>query len=169
MKAEAAFRGFVSGLDAKTEYEKGVNASFATWGVADKADAYLSSTEKNVAGTSARFDNTSGAGNTALEKIITQKYIAFFPDMSQEAWNDKRRLNLPRTDVALDRNELIWPSHSTDVNNVTNYIKRVEYPESEKTLNEVEYNKALTLLGGTDQVSTKIWWDLGKNYCTSAN
>ena len=169
LKAEAAFRGFVSGLDAKTEYEKGVNASFATWGVADKADAYLSSTEKNVAGTSARFDDTSGAGNTALEKIITQKYIALFPDMSQEAWNDKRRLNLPRTDVALDRNELIWPSHSTDIKDVTNYIKRVEYPESEKTLNEVEYNKALTLLGGTDQVSTKIWWDLGKNYCTSAN
>jgi hypothetical protein len=169
LKAEAALRGFISGVNAKAEYEKGVTASFATWGVSGKATDYLASSDKNIAGTSPKFDDNSGNGNTQLEKIITQKYLALFPDMSQEAWNDKRRLNLPRTDVARDRNELIWPSQSTDVKDVSNYIKRVEYPESENTINETEYKKALQLLGGNDQVNTKIWWDKGMNYCTSAN
>jgi hypothetical protein len=167
LKAEAAARGFISG-DAKAEYEKGVRASFATWQAADKVEAYLASTAKNLAGTSAKFDDAEGDGNTVLEKIITQKYLALFPDMSQEAWNDKRRLNLPRTDVALNRNETIWPSYSPDVKNPANYIKRVQYPNSEIQVNKTEYDKALGLLGGPDRVNTSIWWDKNKNYCTSA-
>ncbi|MDR1763135.1 MAG: SusD/RagB family nutrient-binding outer membrane lipoprotein [Dysgonamonadaceae bacterium] len=168
LKAEAALRGFISG-DAKSLYEEGVRASFATWGVSSQADNYLSSTEKNLAGTSAKYDDNTGAGNTQLEKIITQKYLALFPDMSQEAWNDKRRLNLPRTDVALDRYTAVWPTQSTDVKNVANYIKRVQYPNSEIQGNDAEYKKGLQLLGGADRVDTKIWWDKGVNYCTSAN
>ncbi len=178
LQAEAALRNYTAG-DAKALYEAGVRASFATWGVAAQADAYLASTDKNGAGTSASFDDNTGkdattdpdgVGNTMLEKIITQKYLALFPDMSQEAWSDKRRLNLPRTDVAMDRYTAIWPQPgSTDVKDPANYIKRVQYPNSEVLGNEVEYNKGVTLLGGTDLVNTKIWWDAGKNYCTSAN
>lgn len=169
LKAEAALRGFAPGLNAKDQYEAGITASFAKWGTSDKLSVYLQSTDKNLAGTSVSFADNTGAGNTALEKIITQKYLALFPDMAQEAWNDKRRLNLPRTDVAMDRNELLWPSRSTDVKNVSNYIKRVEYPESENTINNAEYMKAVQLLGGPDAVNTRIWWDTGKNYCTSTN
>src|SRR5690606_12356809 len=100
---------------------------------------------------------------------ITQKYLALFPDMSQEAWNDKRRLNLPRTDVAKDRYTAIWPKNTStfDANDPVNFIKRVQYPSSELQTNETEYNKGLTLLGGPDLVNTKIWWDTGKNYVTS--
>lgn len=169
LKAEAAARGFATGLNARTEYEAGITSSFAKWGTTDKLTAYLQSNDKNLAGTSVNYADNAGAGNTALEKILTQKYLALFPDMAQEAWNDKRRLNLPRTDVAMDRNELLWPTRSTDVKNPANYIKRVEYPESENTVNGAEYQKALQLLGGADAVNTKIWWDLGKNYCTSTN
>src|SRR5690606_2168834 len=152
-------------------------ASFATWGVASQADAYLASTATNEAGTSANFDDNTGDlstdgngdGNTILEKIITQKYLALFPDMAQEAWNDKRRLNLPRTEVALDRYTAIWPNPNSDVKDPANYIKRVQYPNSEVQTNEAEYNKGLTLLGGQDLVNTRIWWDMGRNYVTSAN
>jgi len=176
LQAEAVLRGYTTG-DAKALYEAGVRASFATWGVGSQADAYLASTETNGAGTSANFDDNTGnlsdagvgSGNTKLEKIITQKYLALFPDMSQEAWNDKRRLNLPRTDVAMDRYTAIWPTPSTDFKNPSNFIKRVQYPNNEVQGNEVEYNKGVALLGGTDLVNTKIWWDAGKNYCTSTN
>jgi hypothetical protein len=176
LQAEAALRGYTAG-NVKTLYEAGVKASFATWGVAAQADTYLASTAQNLAGTSASFDDNTGdfsttgtgAGNTKLEKIITQKYLALFPDMSQEAWSDKRRLNLPRTDVAMDRYTAIWPTPSTDVKNPANYIKRVQYPNSEVQGNEVEYNNGVELLGGSDLVNTKIWWDTGKNYCTSVN
>ncbi|HYF69445.1 MAG TPA: SusD/RagB family nutrient-binding outer membrane lipoprotein [Ohtaekwangia sp.] len=173
LQAEAALREYTEG-DAKALYEAGVRASFSTWGVSDQADAYLASTATNEAGTSANFDDNTGDmapdgsdGNTVLEKIITQKYLALFPDMSQEAWNDKRRLNLPRTEVAMDRYTAIWPNQSTDVKDPANYIKRVQYPNNEAQINESEYNKGVTLLGGPDVVNTRIWWDTGKNYVTS--
>jgi len=169
LQAEAVLKLNVSG-DAKALYEAGVRASFATWGVPAQADAYLASTDKNLAGTSASFDDNTGAGNTQLEKIITQKYFALFPDMSYEAWNDKRRLNLPRTEVVYDRYTALWPAgSSTDVTDPSNYIRRIQYPQSEVLTNEAEYNKGVALLGGTDVVTTKVWWDKGSNYCTSAN
>jgi hypothetical protein len=168
LKAEAFSRGFAPG-DAEAEYEKGVRASFTTWGVSDKVNAYLSSTAKNLAGTSANFDDISGPGNTPLEKIITQKYLGLFPDMSMEAWNDKRRLNLPRMDVALSRDPLLYGSKDDNILDPMNFIKRVQYPQNETQINKAEYDKGVQLLGGADNVATRIWWDLNKNYCTSAN
>ncbi|KAA6340324.1 hypothetical protein EZS27_011800 [termite gut metagenome] len=168
LKAEAFSRGFASG-DAKVEYEKGVRASFATWEVSGEVDAYLASTAKNLAGTSANFDDISGPGNTPLEKIITQKYLGLFPDMSMEAWNDKRRLNLPRMDVALSRDPLLYGSKDDNILDPMNFIKRVQYPQNETQINKAEYDKGVQLLGGADNVATRIWWDLNKNYCTSAN
>lgn len=168
LKAEAAARGFVTGVDAKAEYEKGVRASFETWGVSDKADAYLASAEKNLAGTSAKYDDQEGAGNTALEKIITQKYLAAFPDVAMESWNDKRRLNLPRFDVLLERYALLYDNNNRDIKDSKNFIKRVQYPQQEVQINKEEYNKGVQLLGGQDNVASPLWWDLNKNYCTSA-
>ncbi|MDR1345024.1 MAG: SusD/RagB family nutrient-binding outer membrane lipoprotein [Tannerellaceae bacterium] len=167
LKAEAFLRGFAAG-DAKEEYEKGVAASFATWGVSKHSAAYLTSTEKNIAGTSARFDDLAGAGNTQLEKIITQKYLSFFPDMAMEAWNDKRRLNLPRMDVPASRNELLYDNSDKDIRKSSNFIKRIQYPGNEKQINQAEYEKGVKLLGGPDVVSTPVWWDKNVNYCTSA-
>jgi hypothetical protein len=168
LKAEAYARNFVSG-DAKAAYEAGVNASFATWGVADKATTYLASNAKNLAGTSANYDDVTGDGNTVLEKIITQKYLALFPDMSMEAWSDKRRLNLPRMDVGLYRDPLLYGSADLDIKKPENFIKRVQYPASETQVNKVEYDKGVQLLGGADRVNTRIWWDKNTNKCTSAN
>ncbi|MDR1557091.1 MAG: SusD/RagB family nutrient-binding outer membrane lipoprotein [Tannerellaceae bacterium] len=166
LKAEAFLRGFAQG-DAKAEYEKGVQASFDTWGVSGHAAAYLASANRNLAGTSASFDDTEGAGNTRLEKIITQKYLGLFPDMSMEAWNDKRRLNLPRLDVPASRNELLYNNGDKDIRKSANFIKRVQYPQNEIQINKTEYDKGVQLLGGPDVVSTPIWWDKNANYCTS--
>ncbi|MDR1644208.1 MAG: SusD/RagB family nutrient-binding outer membrane lipoprotein [Tannerellaceae bacterium] len=166
LKAEAFLRGFAAG-DAKTEYEKGVQASFATWGATAHAADYLASTAKNRAGTSAAFDDTEGAGNTRLEKIITQKYLGLFPDMSMEAWNDKRRLNLPRMDVPASRNELLYNNADKDILKSANFIKRIQYPQNETQVNKAEYDKGVQLLGGPDVVSTPLWWDKNANYCTS--
>ncbi|MDR1402841.1 MAG: SusD/RagB family nutrient-binding outer membrane lipoprotein [Tannerellaceae bacterium] len=167
LKAEAALRGFIAG-DAKAEYEKGVRASFDAWEVSADADDYLASTDKNLAGASANFDDQTGAGNTALEKIITQKYIAAFPDVSFESWNDKRRLNLPRMDVGIERNELYYNAGNKNVKDPKNFIKRVQYPEQEALINKAEYEKGVQLLGGADNVATPLWWDINSNYCTSA-
>ena len=169
LKAELFARNIVSG-DARSAYESGVHASFATWGVAGKATDYLSSTEKNLAGTSAKYDDQQGAGNTALEKIITQKYIAALPDLAQEAWNDKRRLNLPRMDVGIYRDQYLYDNNDTNILNPANFIKRIKYPEKEALINSAEYNNGVQVLGGKgDVVSTPLWWDKNSNYCTSVN
>jgi hypothetical protein len=167
LKAEAALRGFITG-NAKEEYEKGVKASFTTWGVSGVTE-YLTSMDKNQAGTSAKFEDIAGAGNTQLEKIITQKYFALFPDMSMEAWNDKRRLNLPRMDVPVLRDQLLYNNSDKDIKKPANFIRRVQYPQNEIQINKTEYDKGVQLLGGKDNVSTSIWWDKQANYCTSAN
>jgi hypothetical protein len=168
LKAEAALRGFISG-DAKTEYENGVKSSFSRWGVTG-ADTYLSSNEKNLAGTSANFDDINGAGNTKLEKIITQKYLSLFPDVSIEAWSDKRRLNLPRFDVCAYRDPAVYGGLPTSITDPRSFIKRVKVPESEAVNNTVEYNKGVALMGeGGDRTSTNLWWDTNMNYCTSPN
>jgi hypothetical protein len=166
LKAEAAYRNFITG-DAKAEYEKGVSASMSTWGVSSaQAADYLASTEKNLAGTSAKYDDTDGAGNTVLEKIITQKYLALFPDMSMEAWSDHRRLNLPLMQVPIQRDENVWGGANKDFKSPANFIKRVQYPAREVQLNKTEYDKGVQLLGGSDRANTSIWWDKNKNYCT---
>lgn len=166
LKAEAALRGFASG-DAKTEYENGVSSSFARWGVTGAA-TYLASTDKNLAGTSANFDDVSGAGNTKLEKIITQKYISLFPDVSIEAWSDKRRLNLPRFDVCAYRDPATYGAAPTSITDPHSFIKRVRIPATESVNNAAEYNKGVALMGpGGDRTNTPLWWDKNMNYCTS--
>jgi len=168
LKAEAALRGFAAG-DAKAEYTKGVTASFTRWGVTGVSN-YLASDAKNAAGTSANFDDISGSGNTQLEKIITQKYISLFPDVSIEAWSDKRRLNLPRFDVPVYRDPVIYGGAPNSITDPKSFIKRVKIPASEAVNNTVEYNKGVALIGpGGDRTNTNIWWDTNKNYCTSPN
>lgn len=169
--AEAYERGFIPGGTAKAKeaYEEGVKASLANWGVGGTADNYLASTSKNKWGTSASYDDTVGTGNTKLEKIITQKYIANFPDIANQAWNDKRRLNLPAFDVPKYRDESAGYSASNmNIKDPKNFIKRMVFPQNEAQINKSKYDVGVQLLGtGGDKVSTNLWWDVNANYCTS--
>lgn len=160
-----------TGKTAKTRYEDGVVASFGYLSIAEsKARTYLTSDAKNDWGTSANYDDAAGAGNTKLEKIITQKYIAGYPDISAQAWNDKRRLNLPAFDIpeSRDSGSGTYPSDG-DIQNPSNYISRVIYPQSEKLINETNYNAGVAQLQGGDKTSSALWWASKRsNYCTSA-
>ena len=95
--------------EAGALYEKGVALSFEEWG-AGKADAYLAdATLKPAAyvdplngghGFAAQSTitpvwNDEDTQETALERIITQKYIALFP-LGNEAWAEYRRTGYPR-------------------------------------------------------------------------
>jgi hypothetical protein len=86
-----------------------------------------------------------------------------------EAWNDKRRLNLPRMDVAISRDPLLYSTKDDNIKDPTNFIKRVQYPQNETQINKAEYDKGVLLLGGMDNVTTPLWWDKNAKYCTSSN
>lgn len=173
LAAEATERFAVnSGKSAKMWYEEGVQASFNAWGLSEQqAIQYLASNQKNSWGTSANYDDTEGAGNTKLEKIITQKYIAGYPDISAQAWNDKRRLNLPAFDIPeiRDGGSGTYPNNN-NILDASNFIQRMPYPQGEKLINEENYNAGVSQLDGGDKTSSVLWWASKRsNYCTSVN
>jgi len=172
LMAEAVERfGIASSRTAKGWYEEGVRASLKEWGYYDEAvvATYLASTDKNDWGTSANYDDVTGNGNTKLEKIIAQKYIACYPDLSNQMWNDKRRLNLPAMDIPdfRDTGAGTFPTDN-NIQNPFNFIQRTVFPQSEVQLNRERYDAGVALLKDGDKVSSPLWWaSKGNNYCTS--
>lgn len=174
--AEAFERKLAAG-NAKEMYENGIRASFKEYGVDAKLDEYLASASKNGWGTSAKYDDDiTSAGNTNLEKIISQKYIALYPDMSIQVWNDKRRLNLPAMDIPEVRPDGLanWPDN--DIYNPLNFIQRNNFPLYEEGRNRENYAEGVNILvaesGGNsdngDRARTPLWWASKlSNYCTS--
>ncbi len=157
LKAEGAVRGWNMGGAAKDFYEAGVRASMLETGIDNASvETYLVSENPNVNGTTVAFNNTVGDHNTQLEKIITQKYIANFPDNGWEAFNDYRRLALPALIpfVAPD------PTAVVEVGSTTwkGSIRRLIYPATEAIVNAANYKEVVARIG-SDKTTTRVWWD----------
>lgn len=133
LRAEAALKGWGPG-DAKTFYEAGIRASMSRRGVTstEAVSAYLA--QPAVA-----FDGT-------LEQIITQKWLALYPN-GIEAWAEYRRTGFPRL--------LPIPNPGETNGQVPS---RVRYPAAEQTLNAESYQEAVSRQG-PDVMTTKVWWD----------
>lgn len=157
LKAEGATRGWNMGGAAKDFYEAGIRASMTETGIANAStETYLVSENPNVNGTTVSFNHTSGTHNTQLEKIITQKYIANFPDNGWEAFNDYRRLAMP----ALIPFASPDPAAVVEVGSTTwkGSIRRLIYPATEQIVNAANYKEVVARIG-SDKTTTRIWWD----------
>lgn len=167
LMAEGALRGWDMKGEAKDFYEQGIKTSFEQW-KATFPDSYLTDSEslpaefidmvgfssikkgKYLSTATIAWDESSDF-ETKLEKIITQKWIALYPN-GQEAWTEFRRTNYPR----------IFPVEVNNSNNTIDtetQIRRITFPESEYDNNKPEVEKAISLLGGPDTGGTKLWWD----------
>jgi len=157
-EAEAALKGWnVGGKTAQQLYEAGITYSLTQWGVsiADIA-TYIASTAPNAKGTSVAWnDNITGAHNSQLEKIITQKYIAGFPDNGFEAWADHRRLLMPflPSPILVDESWGVtqWVSGEPTF---ANYIERVPYPSNEVLNDAANY----ALVKAKDKITIPEWF-----------
>lgn len=164
LRAEAKLRWDLGAESVADLYSQGVRASFAERGVSG-ADAYLQSdnvpadfTDNSGNGRDAeavstctpKWDDAAGF-ETKLEKIITQKYLAIFPD-GQEAWSEFRRTGYPKL-FTIDYNG------SNGVVNTQTQIRRLRFPTSEYQNNAANVKQAVSLLGGADNGGTKLWWD----------
>lgn len=168
LRAEAALRGF-STENVKQCYETGVTLSLTQWGVGDKAAAYLASDGKPIdykdvfdskcdmpAASSITPKWNDGAGNEEkLERIITQKWLAVFPE-GCEAWAEQRRTGYPKLFKVLNNESK--GSIDKDI-----MIRRLPYPADLKTDQPELYKQLLDNLGGADNGGTRLWWDAGKN------
>lgn len=138
MLSEAAARGWNVTGDAPTHYGLAIKASWEQWGVYDEAayNAYMS--HADVA-----YDATN-----YKKSIGEQKWVALFP-LGYEAWAEWRRLGYPQLEA-----------HEYPLNPSGQIPLRHAYPASELTLNSASYEAALGLLGGPDDETTPIFWDV---------
>lgn len=153
---------------AGEHYRRGVQLSFEEH-EAGKADAYLSDATLRPAaytdplgeghGFPARSTitpvwNDADDMETALERIITQKWIAIFP-LGNEAWAEYRRTGYPRLMPVPDEG-----NKSGGTVNPLYGARRLPYPAQEYSENRQHVTDAVqNLLGGPDNAGVRIWWD----------
>ena len=164
LRAEGALRGWNMGGTAKDFYEQGVRMSFDENG-AGSADSYLADAtstpgafEDNVGSDSYTFKTKvtpawkdNGTFEEQLERIITQKWIAMYPD-GPEGWSEYRRTGYPEL-IPVVRNS---SSGTIDTNL---QIRRLPFPQDEKLNNAEGVTTGIAALGGQDNGGTKLWWD----------
>lgn len=165
LRAEGALFGWNMGGDAASLYKQGIEASFDENGIAPNlASAYMASGEKpmnyairigwqynysNAAPTEATTEFT-GNQEQKLEKIITQKWLALFPN-GQEAWSEWRRTGYPKL------HKVYYDAGGLGASGVRRMIYPASFYQSENDKKNIE--EALEMLGGEDKASTKLWWD----------
>ena len=165
LRAEAALRGYTT-ENVKACYENGVSASFLQWGVSGSIGSYLNS-DKTPAdfkdALESRFNVNAMTGITPkwndaetnerkLERIITQKWIACYPE-GVEAWSEQRRTGYPRLFK-------VYGNNSNGTIDTDIMIRRIPFPAGLREDNPDQYAK---LLGGANNGGTRLWWDAGRN------
>jgi len=161
-------------VTAKSMYEAGIRKSCELWKVGG-ADAYLAVTAV-VGGYTDPVNNSNSAGTGLtnvsvawdsqssfeghLEQIITQKYIAGFPE-GMEAWAEFRRTGYPKVIPTVTNN-------SGGLIDSQAQIRRLIYPTSEYTANGANVQEGVNLLVSEalnaasekgDNGGTQVWWD----------
>lgn len=175
LRAEGALRVWEMGDTAQNLYERGVTLSFEQHGVSG-VSTYLENTElpakfvdvtnrgygKNAASTITVAWNVGDGFEKSLERIITQKWLAIYPN-GQEAWAEFRRTGYPK----------LFPVNANKSGNTVDtdkQIRRLVFPQREYDTNGAEVQKAVALLqaessgavsgtAGADTGGTRLWWD----------
>jgi len=165
--AEAALRGWNAGGSAKSFYEEGIRQSFSQWEAS--MGEYLENTNKPAAWVDpVRSDYNISAVSTVtpkwddaktdeerLEKIITQKWIAGFPE-GMNAWAELRRTGYPKQFPIITNAS--QGTISTELG-----VRRLPFTINERSDNADGYAKAVQSLGGPDNGATRVFWDMNKS------
>ena len=166
LRAEGALRGWNMGGTAQELYEEGVRKSFEQYGLGG-VDDYLADNTNTAIDYIDAFNNDNSISamsnvtiawdngddfETTLERIITQKWIAMFPD-GQEAWSEYRRTSYPPLFPVVLNNS------NGDID-TDEQIKRIKYPSSEYAQNPNGVQGAIDCLGGSDTGGRSLWWDI---------
>ena len=91
-----------------------------------------------------------------LERILTQKWIACYPE-GYEAWTEQRRTGYPQLFKVFVNNS--GGAIDTDIR-----IRRLPYPSDIQKNNPTQYSALKKALGGEDNGGTRLWWDTGRNF-----
>jgi hypothetical protein len=156
LRAEGSELGWNMSTSTEEAYNRGIEESMVEWGVGDQAAAYIASGDvpaspangvAPVSDVPVKFD----AGR-AMEQIITQKWLALYPD-GWEGWAELRRTGFPATYPRLG-------SENPDVA-ADETMRKMQYVSSEFDNNREAVEAAIQLSenGGQDIGSVRVWWD----------
>lgn len=173
LKAEAALLGWAGAGDAEENYKYGVTSSFAYWGIDDKAvvDAYLNDDTKKPADFVDLVEDTldisaastitvkfTGTNEEKLEKIITQKWIALYPD-GQEAWSEQRRTGYPKLFPSAFKPAAAFDKNGQRAPRRLPYAKGPTHVFGKNDGIKAKAEAAEAAMGGSDY-TPRLWWDL---------
>jgi Starch-binding associating with outer membrane len=143
--AEAAHRGWIPGgaAAAQTYYENGIRADMDTYA------SYPTGTAVSAGDKATYLADPAVAYNpaNALRLINTQYWLANITN-GTEAWANFRRSGFPAL------------SPNTSNNNLGGgFVRRLSYPDYELANNRANYLAAVQAIGGTDNLTTRVFWD----------
>jgi hypothetical protein len=147
LMAEAAFRGWRTPRTAREHYEAGIRAGMTQYAITPNNPPIPADTAitQYIAQPLIAYNQAS-----ALEQIITQKWIATFLD-GLEPYAEWRRTGFPRL------------RRLNPAGNVTNgeVPRRAQYPQSEQIFNPDNLNAALGRLNLNEYniFLARVWWD----------
>lgn len=172
LKAEAALRGWNYAGDARSNYEAGIDHSFEMYGLdgssyknddsslpAEYLDPHAVTAGQNDIVNGSPYLSTitikwddAATNDQKLERIITQKWIALFPD-GEEAWTEYRRTGYP----------VLFPvvvNNSAGVIPTIPGVRRLPIPNVEFDTNAAAAEAAAASLGGPNSGATRLRWDV---------
>ncbi|MEP6949844.1 MAG: SusD/RagB family nutrient-binding outer membrane lipoprotein [Ginsengibacter sp.] len=162
LRAEGALNGWNMGGTAQELYEQGIKTSMQQWSITDNTliDSYISGTSVPVALND--FLNSpavatipvkfSADPETERQQIITQKWIALFPD-GIEGWAELRRTGYPK----------LYPIANSENQDVPkdSVMRRFTFvPYEYQTNGKAVLQTGVPSLNGPDKASTHVWWDV---------
>ncbi|HLZ87082.1 MAG TPA: SusD/RagB family nutrient-binding outer membrane lipoprotein, partial [Puia sp.] len=162
LRAEGALLGWNMGGTAQSLYETGIKNSMAQWGITDATtvNTYIASANTPIA--PGDYLNSpavstvpiawSADPSVELQQIMTQKWLALFPD-GMEAWADWRRSHVMKLYPAANSDNQLIPDPSKL------WLRRIPFLLTERQNNAAGVQTGVTALGGTDNELTPLWWD----------
>ncbi|MEO5999251.1 MAG: SusD/RagB family nutrient-binding outer membrane lipoprotein, partial [Chitinophagaceae bacterium] len=161
LRAEGALKGWNMGAGTtKDFYEKGINASMRQWGITDAAAIAMYTAGKTTPVALTDAVNSPALTNIPvawsadpsqwMEQIITQKWLALYPD-GLEAWAEYRRTNFPKLYPRINSESLVVPKEGI--------VRRTPYVVGESQTNPKGLATGVGKLGGKDDEATRLWWN----------
>lgn len=160
--AEGIHRGWATG-SAEEWYIKGIKASHAFYGIREGSnevsffkpggrptnaadyDKYIVNFNWDAYYTQATVKYEPGS--VGLNKILDQKYLAFFQNSGWEAYFNYRRTGVPS-----------FSASGPGTGNSGKIPRRFQYPSSEATTNKTNLDEALSRqYGGKDDINMDMW------------
>ena len=165
LRAEGALKKWNMGDTPENLYNEGIRLSFQEWG-ASGVEAYLADDKSVPASYTDSYKgysvtnkskctikwNDGDSDDKKLERIITQKWIAGFPN-GLEAWSDFRRTGYPYIFPPKDNLSTVGVDSERGQ-------RRLRFSKSEYDRNGDNVNAAAGMLQGGDTDNTELWWAL---------